>query len=79
MTFELDEDSGYELVKRNKEIIANYQLTELKLLKENFKKDHPTEPIPDWMENGFSLSRALSVMAAETERLKNIVGVKDNI
>jgi len=37
MTSELDEDSGYELVKRNGEVIANYPITELNLLKENFK------------------------------------------
>lgn len=39
MTTELveDEDSGYELVKRNGEVIAKYPITELKLLKEKFK------------------------------------------
>ena len=39
MTSELvkDEDNGYLLVKRNGEVIANYLLTELKLLKEKFK------------------------------------------
>ena len=38
MTSILDEDNDKLLVKRNKEIIANYPLTELKLLKENFKE-----------------------------------------
>lgn len=33
-----DEDNDKLLVKRNKEIIANYPLIELKLLKENFKE-----------------------------------------
>ena len=39
MTSELDEDkySGYLLVKRNGEVIANYPLTEINLLKEKFK------------------------------------------
>jgi hypothetical protein len=41
MTSELheDNDSGYLLVKRNQKVIANYPLTTLKLLKENFKKE----------------------------------------
>ena len=39
MTSELvkDEDSGYELVKRNGEVIAKYPIAELNLLKEKFK------------------------------------------
>ena len=37
MTSELDEDSGYLLVKRNGEVIAKYPITEINLLKEKFK------------------------------------------
>lgn len=37
MTSELDEDSGYELVKRNGKVIANYPIDKLKELANKFK------------------------------------------
>ena len=51
MTSELDEDKdqGKLLVKRNNEIIANYPLTELKLLKENFKEIYSSSEFDDYV------------------------------
>ena len=37
MTSELDEDSGYLLIKRNGKVIANYPIDKLKELKNKFK------------------------------------------
>jgi len=44
----------------------------------NYRESFPRSDIPEWMENPFNISRALSVMAAEIESLKTFV-IKNKI
>lgn len=38
----------------------------------NFKENYPDTPLPEYLEEGFNLARALSIMAFEIERLKTL-------
>ena len=39
--------------------------------------NYPDSPMPEHFKNSFNISRALSVMACEIEKLKHLVGIKE--
>jgi len=45
---------------------------------EEFKKNFPDQEVPTSLTYDFNISKALSVMAAEIEKIKHCLGIKEN-